>query len=258
MTATEAAVLCVVAVIGHLMALFWLCVEEYEVDLSRDRIYDLPIKDPQVRRELKNSLHTPLHAAFLLGSLLLGLFEARGIGSFFLTVLLTALWAEVWHYWSHRAFHLKSLHWIHAEHHKSRLSSPFTALSFSFTEKFIFDAGMIGGMALLSLVLPINFFGVATWFVGYLVVNSYGHANYEIRGETFMKLKGTVVTSTVYHALHHSRYTGNYGLGTRFMDQMFGTEWPDVEAVFDRVVAEKKPLQRLRERVESPSSPNEA
>lgn len=252
MTAMEAAILCLVAVIGHLMALFWLCVEEYDVDLSRDRIYDLPIKDPQVRRELKNSLHVPMHAIMLLLALLLGLFDARSAGSFLVTLLSVAVWAEVWHYASHRAFHLKSLHWIHAEHHKSRLSSPFTALSFSFTEKLVFDVGIIAGMAVIGLFVDLNFFGIAAWFVGYLIINSYGHANYEIRGETFMALKGTVLTSTVYHALHHSRYTGNYGLGTRILDRVFGTEWPDSEAVFDKVVAQKSPLQSIRETVSSP------
>ena len=251
MTALEAVMLCLVAVIGHLMALFWLCVEEYEVDLSRDQIYDLPIKDPQVRRELKNSLHTPMHALVLLAALLLGVFDARTVWSFLYTLGLTAVWAEIWHYGSHRAFHLKPLHWIHAEHHRSRLSSPFTALSFSFTEKLIFDLGMIGGMVLVSLALPLNWFGVAAWFVGYLIINSYGHANYEIRSEAFMRLKGIVLTSTVYHALHHSRYTGNYGLGTRILDRLLGTEWPDAEAVFDRIVSEKTPLTALRERVES-------
>lgn len=252
MTAGETAILCLVAVIGHLMALFWLCVEDYDVDLSRDRIYDLPIKDPQVRRELKNSLHTPMHAAMLLLALLAGMFAARTIGSFLTTVLLVTVWAEIWHYASHRAFHVKSLHWIHAEHHKSRLSSPFTALSFSFTEKLVFDVGMIGGMAIFGLLVDLNFYGIAVWFVGYLIINSYGHANYEIRGEAFMHLKGTILTSTVYHALHHSRYTGNYGLGTRFLDRLLGTEWPDSAAVFDKVVVQKAPLEGLRETVGLP------
>jgi sterol desaturase/sphingolipid hydroxylase (fatty acid hydroxylase superfamily) len=249
MTGAEAAILCAVATIGHLMALFWLCVDDFEVDLSRNRIYDLPIKDPQVRRELKNSLHTPLHAGMLAIFLLLGAFSDRSIGGYFYTIVLVAIWAEIWHYISHRAMHLEALHWIHAEHHKSRLSSPFTALSFSFTEKFIFDLGLIGAMALLGLVIPMNFFGVATWFVGYLIINSFGHSNYEVRPKSFMDVRGKFITSTVYHALHHSRYTGNYGLGTRFLDRMFGTEWPDSEAVFDRVVGEKTPLRGLREEV---------
>lgn len=252
MTAAETAILCLVAVVGHLMALFWLTVEEYEVDLSRERIYDLPIKHPQVRRELKNSLHTPMHAAILMFFLLVGSFQDRTIPGFVVSLFATAFWAEIWHYASHRAFHLKSLHWIHAEHHKSRLSSPFTALSFSFTEKLIFDIGIVGVLALIDRFYPLNFFGVATWFALYLIVNSYGHSNYEIRSPAFMRLKGRVITSTVYHALHHSRYTGNYGLGTRVLDRLFGTEWPDSVAVFERVVSEKRPLSSLRETAAEP------
>ena len=216
MDAAEAAMLCLIAVIGHLMALFWLCVEDYEVDLSRDRIYSLPIKDPQVRRELKNSLHTPLHALMLMVFLLFGFFDNRSITSFFGSLLLTAVWAEIWHYSSHRAFHLKSLHWIHAEHHRSRLSSPFTALSFSFWEKFIFDLGILGTLVLVDqFLIPLNFFGIATWFALYLVINSYGHANYEIRSENFMKFKGRFITSTVYHALHHYKIHGKTMVSAR-------------------------------------------
>lgn len=252
MTAGEAAILSLVATIGHLMALFWLVVEQYEINLGRDRIYDLPIGHPQVRRELKNSIHTPLHAVMLMAFLLFGLFADRSIVGFIGSLVLTAVWAEIWHYASHRAFHWQPLHWIHAEHHKSRLSSPFTALSFSFWEKFIFDLGMIGAMALIDqFVVPLNFFGVATWFVFYLIVNSYGHANYEIRSPSFMNWQGPVITSTVYHSLHHSRYTGNYGLGTRVLDRLFGTEWPDSEAAFDRVVVKKKPFSALREEAAS-------
>ncbi len=250
MTPAQTAVICLVAVIGHLMALFWLCVEEYEVDLKRQKIYELPIRDPQVRRELLNSLHTPLHALVLLAFLLYGFFADRSLLGFVLTLVLTAVWAEIWHYASHRAFHWPPLHWIHAEHHKSRLSSPFTALSFSLTEKLIFDLGIVGALAIADLFLQLNFFGVAAWFAIYLVVNSYGHANYEIRSPGFMKLQGIFITSTVYHSLHHSRYTGNYGLATRFLDRWFGTEWPDSEAAFDRVVVARRPFHELRERAD--------
>ena len=250
MTLSTTTMLVAVAIIGHLMAFFWAYVERYEVDLSRDKIFALPIKDPQVRRELKNSIHTPMHALVLLGAFWMGAFEARGWLSIIGTLLLTVIWAEIFHYFSHRAFHWKALHWIHAEHHKSRLSSPFTALSFSFTEKLIFDVGIVGALMLFDLFIPLNFFGVAGWFFIYLMVNSYGHANYEIRSPAFMNWQGKFITSTVYHALHHSRYTGNYGLATRFIDQWLGTEWPDSEAVFERVVADQTPMTSLRERID--------
>ena len=60
---------------------------------------------------------------------------------------------------------------------------------------------------------------------------------------------GKVLTTTTYHSLHHSRYTGNYGLGTRFLDRMFKTEWEDYEPLYERVCSDK-PLNRLREKVE--------
>jgi len=96
MTASEAIIVCLVATVGHLMALFWLCVEQYEIELGRDRIYDPPIRHPQVRRELKNSLHTPLHAVMLMVFLSLGCFTDRSVLGFIGTLLLTAVWAEIW------------------------------------------------------------------------------------------------------------------------------------------------------------------
>ena len=43
---------------------------------------------------------------------------------------------------------------------------------------------------------------------------------------------GKMLTTTTYHSLHHSRYTGNYGLGTRVLDRIFGTEWEDYERLY--------------------------
>jgi len=52
-----------------------------------------------------------------------------------------------------------------------------------------------------------------------------------------------------------SRYTGNYGLGTRVLDRVLGTEWSDYEALYDRVNAERRPLSHLRELVEERDRP---
>jgi Delta7-sterol 5-desaturase len=154
--------------------------------------------------------------------------------------------AEIWHYASHRAFHLRSLHWIHVEHHKSRVNSPFTAISFSFPEKLIFDGGLLALLACVDAFYPLNFFGIAAWFAGYLLVNSFGHANFELKAENYNL--GKVLTSTTYHSLHHSRYTGNYGLATRIMDRIFNTEWNDYEQLYNRITQDKRPLSNLRER----------
>ncbi len=249
MTMASWIVLAVVAVLGHVMAGFWYYAKKHDWKICQRTIYDLPANSRQLKRELKNSIHTPLHAIMLGGCLMADLFQNTSVASFWVTALAMTVWAEIWHYFSHRAFHLKSLHWIHAEHHKSHLNTPFTAISFSFMEKFIFDIGMLLPFAIADQFVSVNFFGIAAWFIGYLIINSFSHANFEFRAAGYNKHVGQVLTTTTYHALHHSRYTGNYGLGTRVLDRLFGTEWEDYEALYSRVNADCEPLSSLRQKV---------
>jgi sterol desaturase/sphingolipid hydroxylase (fatty acid hydroxylase superfamily) len=251
MSAAAIIVLVVIAVLGHAMALFWYLAVTRQWAISRRVIYDMPIGREQIRRELRNSIHAPLHTVILAGFLLLGCFQNVSVGSFFATALFTAIWAEIWHYASHRAFHLKPFHWIHVEHHRSHLNSWLTAISFSFTEKLVFDLGLLGVLAVVDRFVSLNFFGIAGWYIGYLVINSFSHANFEFRPKGYNRVMGKVLTTTTYHSLHHSRYTGNYGLGTRVLDRIFGTEWEDYERLYDRISAET-PLTRLREKVDTP------
>jgi lathosterol oxidase len=248
--AAEIVVLLVIATLGHAMGLFWYTALKRQWPLCQRTIYALPINRKQIRRELKNSLHAPMHAIILAAFLALGCFRNTSALSFLLSAVATTIWAEIWHYGSHRAFHIRALHWIHAEHHKSHLNTPFTAVSFSFSEKLIFDVVLLGVLAILDRVVSLNFFGIAAWYIGYLVINSFSHANFEVKSRDYTRGAGRIFTSTTYHSLHHSRYTGNYGLGTRFLDRMFGTEWEDYERLYDRVSREERPLERLRERVD--------
>jgi lathosterol oxidase len=248
-TTPEIVTLLAIATLGHAMALVWYLAVNNKWKISERTIYDLPISKEQMKRELKNSLHTPMHAVILAAFLYLGFFQNTSFLSFVLSGLLATAWAEIWHYGSHRAFHLRPLHWIHVEHHKSHLNSPFTAISFSFSEKLIFNLGLLGPLALVDYFLSLNFFGIAAWYIGYLLINSFSHANFELKSKDYNRLVDKVITSTTYHSLHHSRYTGNYGLGTRIMDRIFGTEWDDYERLYDRISHEKKPLSKLREKV---------
>jgi Delta7-sterol 5-desaturase len=249
MTLAHWIILFVVATLGHLMAFFWYQAKKHDWRICQRTIYDLPSNKRQTTRELKNSIHTPLHAVLLGVCLAAGLFQNTSVTSFWLTALGMTIWAEIWHYFSHRAFHMKSLHWIHAEHHKSRLNTPFTAISFSFTEKLIFDLGLLVPFALIDQLVSVNFFGIAAWFIGYLIINSFSHANFEFRATGYNKHVGKVLTTTTYHALHHSRYVGNFGLGTRVLDRLFGTEWDDYEALYSKVNADREPLSTLKEKV---------
>jgi sterol desaturase/sphingolipid hydroxylase (fatty acid hydroxylase superfamily) len=130
-----------------------------------------------------------------------------------------------------------------------------TAISFSFLEKLIFDLGLLLPLALIDRFASLNFLGIAGWYIGYIIINSFSHANFELKPRDFNRFSGKVITSTTYHSLHHSRYTGNYGLGTRVLDRLFKTEWPDYQVVYDKVSTERTPLKKLRERFDpAPSS----
>jgi sterol desaturase/sphingolipid hydroxylase (fatty acid hydroxylase superfamily) len=248
LTYDQSLALIVVALMGHIMALFWYLADRYNARLFRKRIYDIPLPAGQLRQEIINSVYTPVHSIMLGIFLVFGFFQNTTWTSFILSLLMTAVWAEIWHYFSHRAFHLNKLHWIHEKHHKSQINSPFTAISFSFTEKLIFNLGIMGFMALMDTAISVNFFGVAGWYVGYLFINSYSHANFEIKSGNFLQLIGKFLTSTTYHALHHSRYRSNYGLGTRLLDQIFGTEAKDYEDLYKQITTHRVPLKKLSER----------
>jgi len=248
LTTPEILTLLVIAVLGHVMALIWYVADRAKWKLCERTIYDLPIGPDQIKRELRNSLHAPTHAVILAIFIYLGCFESTGWLSFVYSALMTTVWAEIWHYASHRAFHLRPLHWIHLEHHKSRLNSCLTAISFSFAEKLVFDLGLLGPLAIVDHYIGLNVFGIAAWYIGYLIINSFSHANFELKSKDYNRWLGQVLTSTTYHSLHHSRYTGNYGLGTRVLDRLFKTEWDDYEALYDRISSERRPLARLRDR----------
>jgi sterol desaturase/sphingolipid hydroxylase (fatty acid hydroxylase superfamily) len=254
LTVPQLIALVAIAVLGHVMAVIWYLAGARGWSVAARRIYDLPIPAEQIRRELRNSIHAPLHAVWLACLALAGCFTNASWLSLVGTTLLAGAWAEIWHYASHRAFHIDWLHWIHREHHKSHLNSWVTAISFSFTEKLVFDAGFLGLLAALDRLVALNFFGIAAWYIGYLVVNSFSHANFELKSRDYNRVFGKVMTTTTYHALHHSRYTGNYGLGTRVLDRMFGTEWPDYEPLYEQVARDERPLKKLSERVATVAS----
>jgi Delta7-sterol 5-desaturase len=212
------------------------------------------VKEPpeQRAREIRNSwLTTPIHAllffAFSTGSALRTAPETIGlaVGTF----LLTFVWTEVWHYASHVAMHTKALHFIHKEHHRSRITDPWTAVSFSVLEKLVFSLGILGFLALVSQWVKLSLFGVFAYYVLYFFTNTLGHANFEIRKPGYYtRIMGRVFNSPTYHALHHARYIKNYGLITPWLDRLFSTEWSDVAEVQTRV-ALGVPLTRLSEKV---------
>ena len=155
-TTPEIVLLVIIATLGHAMALLWYLAITRKWKICERTIYALPISSAQIKRELRNSLHAPLHAVLLAAFLYLGFFKNTSWLSFICSLVTATIWAEIWHYGSHRAFHIRRLHWIHREHHKSHLNSWLTAISFSFSEKLIFDLGFLGVLAALDHWFGLN------------------------------------------------------------------------------------------------------
>src|SRR5262249_36836617 len=114
--------------------------------------------------------------------------------------------------------------------------------------KLVFDLGLLAPLAVVDAFLSLNAYGIAAWYIGYLVINSFSHANFELKSKDYNRWLGKVLTSTTYHSLHHSRYTGNYGLGTRVLDRLFRTGWDDYEKLYERISTEGRTLAKLRGR----------
>jgi len=214
-------------------------------------VYKVQGKDGQRAREIKNSIiTTPVHAILFLTFIESGLLRIgdESLGLIVATFLLTFIWTEVWHYTSHVAMHLKQLHFIHREHHLSILTQPWTSVSFSFLEKFIFSLGILGMLAMVSRIYPLSAFGIFAYYILYFFTNTLGHANIEFRKEGYNhSLMGKIFNSPSYHAMHHARYIKNYGLLTPWLDRLFGTEWDDAAEVQSRA-ARGQPLLTLSER----------
>ena len=80
------------------------------------RIYNLEASQEQLRDELNNSwLTSPLHSLLIGLALYSGFLQAHTetVLNFTYTFAIVFVWTEIWHYFSHRAMHHKSLLWIH-------------------------------------------------------------------------------------------------------------------------------------------------
>ncbi|MCO5935176.1 sterol desaturase family protein [Mucilaginibacter sp. RB4R14] len=153
------------------------------------------------------------------------------------SLVLSLVIHDTYFYWMHRLLHHKSLFKLtHLVHHQSTNPSPWASYSFHFAE------ALTEGMVLLVIVMVIPIHPLmAVWFtiVGF-IINVYGHLGYEIapkwlRNSFFFE----IISTSVYHNMHHSKFKGNYGLYFRLWDRLLKTEHPDYVKDYDRVQANR-------------------
>ncbi len=202
----------------------------------------------QIRRELKNALYT-LAVGASMSSVVLYL-AAHGhtrlyqdparhswwynFGGFFLLLLID----DAWFYWVHRLLHQRFFfRLIHAEHHKSVDVNPFTSVSFHFLEPVLLTAWIFPVAFFIPVFAPVLLL-VQLWGT---LENLKSHLGYELYPAGFNRSWLRLLTTSTHHNLHHSRFTGNYGVHLRLWDWLLGSEFPDYEAEFDAIKARQPP-----------------
>jgi sterol desaturase/sphingolipid hydroxylase (fatty acid hydroxylase superfamily) len=166
------------------------------------------------------------------------------------------LFNDLWFYAVHRLLHTRWLYKrVHAVHHRSVDVNPFSSYSFHGVEALLLTGWLVPVALLIPIPLPVL---MAAQVIG-LINNLMAHLGYELLPTWWTRtpvLRWS--NSATFHALHHERFQGNYGLFTRVWDRVFRTELDGYERAFaaahaaaDPVAAEMPPTQPERERFAS-------
>jgi sterol desaturase/sphingolipid hydroxylase (fatty acid hydroxylase superfamily) len=128
------------------------------------------------------------------------------------------VWNEVHFFVIHRALHWRPLYrGVHIWHHRSVLTTPFSAYSFHPLESFLL--GSVMPLALLMHAFsPWALLGLT---VMSLILNVSGHLPYEEihpRSKLFRHLLG----HSRYHNRHHREFHTHYAFSLAWLDRWFG------------------------------------
>lgn len=137
---------------------------------------------------------------------------------------------------------------FHRWHHASRITTPLSGQSLGIVEA----AGWICGLLLVPATLTEAGLLHGGALAAYLVIsaagNIVGHANADPHPrQSGERARSWATHPFTYHALHHARWTGHYGLGTTVPDRVLGSEWADWPALHARVIS-GEPLRSFKER----------
>jgi sterol desaturase/sphingolipid hydroxylase (fatty acid hydroxylase superfamily) len=128
---------------------------------------------------------------------------------------------DTYFYWAHRWMHIPFWYRkVHSVHHRSTNPSPWAAYAFHPWEALL----EIGILPVFVFGLPVHRTHILLFFLFMIAYNVYGHLGFELYPQGFEKTRiGRWINTSRHHNLHHSRFTGNYGLYFLFWDRWMGT-----------------------------------
>ncbi len=133
-----------------------------------------------------------------------------------LAVLL--VWNDVHFYAVHRSLHHpKLIGRVHAEHHRSVVTTPWSTYAFHPLEAMLLGSVLLLPMLLWSFTLA----SLLILPVVSLAYNTLGHSNCKALPRRLRWL-----SNAQDHHLHHACHRGNFGFLFTFMDRWLGTQLP--------------------------------
>lgn len=216
-------------------ALHWALWKRDENMVKAHRLTRFEPTQKIIRHEIKLSLISSfIYAAP--GAILLELWKAGGTAIYSGPVISFSGWAyilfsagiylfahDTYFYFTHRAMHHPKLYKAcHAGHHRSKQPTPFASFSFDPIEALI-SAWFLPA---LTLFIPIHV-GVVLFLLTIMTLNAVlNHAGWEVYPKSWIEKGwfGKVMITASHHNLHHTKFTGNYGLYFRFWDKLLGTD----------------------------------
>lgn len=221
----------------------------------RRRIFALPVPAGQHRREALANLGFVVLAALVFATAIdleLLRADATGVGPALVTFFACFLGFEVYYYVQHRALHTRQLIRFHRWHHASRITTPLSGQSLGLVEALGWIFGLVLFPAILTRLGLLHAGALATYLLIGAAGNILGHANAEPHPRSSgLRARSWMTHPFTFHALHHARWTGHYGLGTTVLDRLLGSEWDDWPALHARVAA-GDPLRSLKDRGDGP------
>jgi len=182
-------------------------------------------------------------------------FAPFGVGAALATFVWMFVGFEVWFYVTHRPLHTRALYRFHAQHHVAQVTEPLTSLSFSLVERAVLLSGNFALVLLALGVMPVPMAGAMLYVLTDYALDVVGRANTEWLSTRFVASGlGRVLFTPTFHAMHHARHQGHYGLFTTVLDRWLGTAFEDYPRVHARARAGEG-LERVGERVQAAGAP---
>lgn len=228
----------------------------------RRRIYVRDIPRSQILSELKATVPVLLldatFGALLIHFDLVRLQPDPSLLRMLGTFALFFAWYEAWFYVTHRLLHTPTLYFLHRQHHVANVVDPFASMSFSLAERAILQLGALLFAVAASRVVPLAVPGLVAYILTNHALNVLAHTNVEFLPARFPRSwLGRLFISGTFHALHHARLQGHYGLYSPILDRLLGSYFEDYPQVHTRA-ATGQGLHTLGERcaVDSPTPPS--